>query len=191
MATSTRRTEIIAQAARLFRKKGYAATSIRDIAEEVGMKSASLYNHINQKKDILEELLLSLADLYTKGIEDIAHSPLTSIEKLERIVAEQIRITLAQPDAVALIPSDWVHLEDTPRAHFLKQRDTYDGLFRKIFTQAIEDGYLKEVDVDIAAFSILSTLRWLYSWVAKNKSVNPVVLEVELKQNLLGGLRKV
>ena len=52
----SRKEEIRSCAARLFRKKGYKATSVRDIAQAVGVKPASLYNHINSK----EELLLSL-----------------------------------------------------------------------------------------------------------------------------------
>ena len=67
------------KAAILFHQKGYAATSIRDIAREMKMESASLHNHIQSKQEILQAILLPIAHRYTKGIKDTSSSPLTSI----------------------------------------------------------------------------------------------------------------
>jgi len=185
----SRRTEILEKAASLFRKRGFAATSMRDIARAMGMESASLYNHIKSKQEILEALLMPLAKTYTKGITNIAHSPLTSIQKLERIIADQIQITIENTDAVSLVPNEWVHLESNTKSEYLKLRNFYEKAFKDTFEQAIQDGYLKPVNVEIATFSILSTLRWLYSWYDKNKKINPLELETELITNLIGGLR--
>ena len=186
----SRRTEILEKSARLIRKKGYAATTVKDIADERKIKPASLYNHINNKQEILQTILLPLANRYTKGIQDISNSPLTSLQKLERIIADQVRITIENTDGVSLVPNEWVHLEEKARKSYLKLRDIYEKEFKKIFRKCIKDGYLRAVNVEIATFSILSTLRWLYSWYAKNKNINPLVLETELITNLIGGLKK-
>lgn len=186
----SRRTEILEKAAILFHKKGYAATSMRDIAQAVGMESASLYNHIKSKQEVLESMLMPLANEYVKGINDIAQAPLSSIQQLERIIAHQIQITIQNTDAVSLVPNEWVHLEGKNKTNFLKLRNDYEKTFKNIFKKCIQEGHLKEVDVEIASFSILSTLRWLYSWFSRNKKVNPLVLEAELITNLIGGLRK-
>ena len=51
---STPRTkEIIAAAAKLFKEKGYHATTIQDVADEVGMLKGSLYYHIKSKEELL------------------------------------------------------------------------------------------------------------------------------------------
>ncbi|MFK7924111.1 MAG: TetR/AcrR family transcriptional regulator [Bacteroidia bacterium] len=189
MNESSRRTELLQKAANLFRKKGYAATSIRDIAKEMEMKSPSLYNHIKSKEEILQVLLLSMAQLYVKGMDDVLSSPLNAIQQLERIIADHIRITIEHTNAVSLIPSDWVHLDGDSKTDFLKMRDDYDRNFRDVFQRCIDENYLQTLDVEIATFSILSTLRWLFSWYSRNTSVNPVLLETELIRNLIGGLR--
>lgn len=186
----SRRTEILEKSARLIRKKGYAATTVKDIADELNIKPASLYNHIKSKQEILQAVLIPLAARYTKGIQEISKSPLTSIQKLERIIADQVRITIENTDAVSLVPNEWVHLDDNVRKEFLELRDIYEKEFKKIFRKCIKDGYLRSVNIEIATFSILSTLRWLYSWYAKNKNVNSLVLETELITNLIGGLKK-
>ncbi|HFC00519.1 MAG TPA: TetR/AcrR family transcriptional regulator [Phaeodactylibacter sp.] len=190
----SRRTEILEKAAILFHQKGYAATSIRDIAREMKMESASLYNHIQSKQEILQAILLPIAHRYTQGIKDISSSPLTSIQQLERIIADQVQITIQNTDAVSLVPNEWVHLENNKEhdalQEFLDLRNFYEKEFKHIFQKCIKDGYLKNVNIDIAVFSILSTLRWLYSWYSKNKNVNPLVLETELINNLIGGIRR-
>ena len=185
----SRRTEILEKAAYLFHKKGYAATSIRDIAREMGMESASLYNHIKSKQEILQAHLLPLANQYVKGINEIESSPLTSIQKLERIIADQVRITIENTDGVSLVQTEWVHSDGGTLQEFVGLRNDYEKTFKAILTQAIEDGFLKKVDVEIATFSILSTLRSLFSWYSKNKTVNPLALENELVTNLIGGLK--
>ncbi|MEM6964901.1 MAG: TetR/AcrR family transcriptional regulator [Bacteroidota bacterium] len=186
----SRRAEILEKSARLIRKKGYAATTVKDIADELQIQPASLYNHIKNKQEILQAVLLPLAARYTKGIQEITNSPLTSIQQLERVIADQIRITIENTDAVSLIPNEWVHLDDDIKRAYLKLRDDYEKEFKKILRKCIKDGYLRSVNVEIASFSILSTLRWLYSWYAKNKNVNALVLETELITNLVGGLKK-
>lgn len=185
----SRRIEILEKAAHLFHKRGYAATSIRDIAREMGMESASLYNHIKSKQEILQSFLIPLAKQYTKSIHEINAAPLTSIEKLERIIASQVRITIENTDGVSLIPNEWVHLDGDALGEFIEMRNEYEQVFKAIFEEAINDGFIRPVNIEIASFSILSTLRWLYSWYSKNKNINTLELEKELVINLIGGLK--
>ncbi len=196
LKSKNRQKEILAKSARLFRKKGYAATSVRDIADAVGMKSASLYNHIKSKEDILQSLLLPIAKIYVTSIDEVNKSNLPAIEKLEQIIRDQINITIENPDAVSLVPDQWVFLKndesDDNYAYdeYIDLRNYYEKLFIDIFQQAIAEGSLKSVHIEIACFSILSTLRRLYSWYARHRTIDKAILEKELIMNLLGGLRK-
>ncbi len=176
-------------AARLFRKKGYKATSMRDIAQEVGMEAASLYNHISSKQEIFQELLLNMARLFTEGMEEIDGSSHKSIIKLEKLISMHVRFAIEHTDSISLITNEWVHLDEEPHREFTSLRDQYEKQFENIIKQCIEDGDFSPVDPEIALFSILSTLRWLYSWYSKQKNINPVELEKEMIHCLVDGLR--
>ncbi len=191
MLTQTKKAQILSVSSKLFREKGYAATSVRDIAREMNMEAPSLYNHISSKQQILDELLLEVVEAFTKGMEDITESKLRDIDKLERLVALHVKLTVEHPDAIALINSEWVHLEGESKDKFVDSRDAYDKNFKKIVRACVEDGYLLDVNIDLVTFSILSTLRGLYAWSNKNKRVNQIELEQTMIQCLIGGLRKV
>ncbi len=186
----SKRQQIKDQAAYLFRKRGYKATNMRDLAEAVGVKAASLYNHISNKEELLQELLMDMAKLFTKSMADVQSSSLKPVEKLERLIADYVHYTVEHTDAISLLTGEWVHLDEKPKQEFLTLRDNYEDGFRQILTECIATGQFNKIDVDIALFSTLSTLRWLYSWYSKHKDFNQLELERQITGMLIDGLRK-
>ena len=67
----TRKEEILNVASRLFKERGYSAVTMRDLAFEMGIKAASLYNHITSKQQILAEIIMRIAQDFVQGIEAI------------------------------------------------------------------------------------------------------------------------
>jgi AcrR family transcriptional regulator len=189
MQEQNRRTKIKNKAARLFRKKGYKATSMQDIAEEMGIKAASLYNHISSKQEILSELLLNIAETFTGGMNDISKSGLGELDKLEELISLHVDLTFRYGDSIALITGEWVHLEEPALTQYLQMRNSYEKDFRDILKDCQKNKMIEPtIDLDVALFSILSTLHWLYNWYNKNKSTNKTELKRQLKKILLQGL---
>lgn len=186
----SKRQQIKDHAARLFRKQGYKATNMRLLADTVGVKAASLYNHISNKEELLQELLMDMAQLFTISMEEVQSSPLDPVQKLERLIADYVRYTVEHTDAISLLTGEWVHLADKPKKEFLKLRDNYEDGFRQIMEECVQNGHFKKIDVDIALFSTLSTLRWLYSWYSKRKKSSQLELEKQVKRILIDGLRR-
>ena len=182
--------EIKSAAARLFRKKGYSATSMRDIATAVGIKAASIYNHFRGKQELLQELLLNIAYLFEKGMAEIGNSSLPPAEKMEKLIGLHVRLTVEHTDAIALIAGEWMHLKDPVLTEYVTIRNTYEQDFKSIIEAGKSDGHFKEHDTEIILFSILSTMRWLYTWYSRNTAYNQVELEKQMVDCLLNGIKK-
>jgi len=188
METRSRKEEIIKVAAKLFRKKGYTAITMRDLAAEMDMKAASLYNHISGKQEILATIVLEVANEFTKGMEEVVSQKNSSLKKIENLIELHIDITLNHSESFASVNNDWMHLEGENLADFIKMRDGYEQNFRTIIKQGIEEGNIKPHHPEVILFSILSTLRTLYLWHEKRGKLDVNVLKKDMVSVLIKGI---
>jgi len=188
MKITDRKTEIVTVAAQLFKEKGYSAVTMRDIACALDIKAASLYNHIKSKQEILVLIIIEIAEEFTQTMNDVVNSDDNTIKKIERIIQLHIDITLRDANALACLNNDWMHLTDTELAYFIKMREDYEDNFRTIIKKGIEEGTVKNNNLEVIIFSILSTLRTLYLWYGKKKTPDSEVLKSNMIQVLLHGI---
>ncbi|WP_055444535.1 TetR/AcrR family transcriptional regulator [Lacinutrix himadriensis] len=189
MTQQTRKDEIIKTAAKLFKEKGYNAVTMRDLATAMGMKAASLYNHIKSKQEILKEIIISLAEEFTNGMDAIYNSENSNIDKLKQIVAMHVNITACNTNQMASLNSDWMHLEDQ-LDYYLQLRNDYEANFIKIINQGIRASEIKQSNPEVIMFSMLSTLRSLYLWIPKKEDLNANDLANSLSEVLIHGINK-
>ncbi len=189
MKLETRKEEIIKTATKLFKEKGYSAVTMRDIAKAMGIKAASLYNHINSKQHILRDIIISLAEEFTNGMQTVQLSEVSSIEKLRLIVALHVKITANSTYGMASLNNDWMHLEEQ-LDYYLELRDTYEENFRNILREGIKKNEIINSNLEIMLFSMLSTLRSLYLWIPKKEDLNTEELTQNLSHMLINGINK-
>ncbi|WP_191858022.1 TetR/AcrR family transcriptional regulator [Hanstruepera ponticola] len=189
MKSETRREEIIQTAAQLFKEKGFSAVTMRDLATTMGMKAASLYNHISSKQEILKEIIISLAEEFTNGMEQINNSNQSSIQKLKDIIALHINITSKNTYGMASLNNDWMHLEGQLQ-YYLELRTNYENDFRNILIDGVSKNEIIDSDIETMLFSLLSTLRSLYLWIPKKEDLNFEELSKNLSTILISGINK-
>ena len=189
MMQQTRKDEIIKTAAKLFKEKGYSAVTMRDLATAMGMKAASLYNHINSKQEILKIIIISIAEEFTKGIEVIYNSNNNSLDKLSQVIALHVKITTNSTNEMASLNNDWMHLEGQSD-YYLTLRNNYEATFIKIINEGISSSEIKPVNPEIIMFTMLSTLRSLFLWIPKKEELNANDLANSLSEVLVKGINK-
>lgn len=188
MNTISRREEIIIVAAQLFKEKGYNAVTMRDIAAQMGIKAASLYNHIEGKQEILSFLVLQLAYKFTEGMQAILKLKKSPLQKIEKLIVLHIDITVNDAQALATLNNDWMHLEGKDLKDFVKMRETYEENFRKIIKEGIALGQIQPRHPEVILFSILSTLRNLNLWYQKRGKLDVNLLKRDMVAVLLRGI---
>ena len=188
MIKSARKSEILSVSAKLFRERGYSAVTMRDIAQALDIKAASLYNHIKSKQEILRDIIIEIAESFTHGMLEIIDSDSSATEKVKLLINLHIDITLRDPNEMACLNNDWIHLEANERTYYLKMREEYEENFRKIILSGIQNKEFKNLNADIIIFSMLSSLRTIYLWYGKKKAVNTLSLKEDIAALLLTGL---
>lgn len=186
----TRRESILEEAALLFKERGFTATSMRDLAERVGIEAASLYNHIKSKDDILEEICTHIAGEYIAHLTEIEQKPLSTTEKVEALIRLHVRIITSDRGGVSVVNNEWKHLREPVLSQFKKARSDYEKRFAHIIEQGIESGEFQKLNASVALFTILSSVRWVELWYKPERGISPQILEETIVSMLLNGLKK-
>lgn len=181
---------IVQKAASMFREKGFPATSMRDLAESVGIEAASLYNHIQSKSEILQQIISNISDDCNKHLADLDNGNLPSIAKIESVIRFHIHMMFQRFEDYHVMINEWIHLEAQPLADFISQRRTYVQRLETIITEGIAAKEIKQILPYVAVLTILSAVRGLEFWHRSQKSYSPEELEENMVAYLIGGLKR-
>jgi AcrR family transcriptional regulator len=185
---SPRKLEIHQVAATLMRQKGYANTTVRDIASEMNMEAASLYNHIASKEEILSNICFQFADQLEQGILEINDIYFNAKEKLKMAITQHILLLTQDLDASYVFIHEWKYLTDDKKEEFITRRDVYEKQFRDIVVLGENEGSFLEVDQKFAVITILSAINATIEWYKPSGSLTPQQVADKLTNFILTGL---
>lgn len=179
---------ITKKAAGLFRKKGFIAASMRELAENMGVEAPSLYNHIGSKSELLQNICFKIADEFNNQLQVTEDSGQTIHQKLEQLIRFHIQMMLEVFDEVYVANHEWKHLKEPYLGNFLLQRKLYESRMVKLITSGIKNKELKNIHPHVAVLTILSAVRGLEFWQRHKKEVTVEALENNIVDHLLNGL---
>jgi TetR/AcrR family transcriptional regulator, cholesterol catabolism regulator len=186
---SPRKEVILEKAAHLFRKNGFNATSMRDLAENVGVEAASLYNHINSKAELLQEICFKIANKFTGHMDEVVGSDQTAIAKIEAILRFHIRQMIHNFEEVYVSDREWKHLTDPYLSNFKGQRRTHRQRIASIIEEGIRKGEIKKIDAPTAVLILLHAVSGIESWHRSRQKISGELLEQNMIMILIEGLK--
>jgi len=170
---------IIAKSSSLFWEKGYAETSMRDIAQECGFRPANIYNFFSNKEAILFEILYGEMEEILSPIKRLEEDEdIDPREALYLVIENHVRMTLGERRSSKLLfDSGLKNLSAANRKKIIKLRDNYDAVSVKIINRGIEKGVFTAMDEKLAVFSIASMIARSRIWYspAGKYSVDEIV----------------
>lgn len=184
----SRKEVISAAAAVLFRNKGFSASSMRELAEKMGVEAPSLYNHIGSKSEILREICFRIAKEFQNNMQQVMQMPSNEITKAEAIIRFHIHMMLQHYDEVYVANHEWRQMEEPYLSNFLAQRKQYEQQFAGIINQGVQKGTFKNVNPQTAVLVILSAVRGLEFLNPKKKQIDIPNLTNDITNHLLKGL---
>lgn len=159
------RHEIVHAAQLLFSERGYAGTSMRDIADVVGIKAGSLYAHIDTKQDLLFGIIGDASDRFLEGIDDIVHSRGPAPQRLAEAMRRHLLLIAEQLDGARVFFHEWRSLNEEQRGEMLDKRRRYEQYFVALIEEGVRDGDFATTDSKLAATALMSLLNWSYTWL--------------------------
>jgi len=152
-----RRKEIYMTAAKLFLKSGYQGTSMRKLAEAVGMSVAGLYHYIGNKVDIIHMIIEFTIAHEDKVIKEIRNA-IESLNPTEAL-PEAIRLYFKSVDEIQDIHNFHNHviaaLSQDYRKILYRGQERFVDLFMEIIEKGIERGEFALDDAELLAHNIL------------------------------------
>jgi AcrR family transcriptional regulator len=153
-----RRELIVATAAEMFARKGIRSTTVREIADAVGILSGSLYHYFNSKDEIVQEILMDFLDAIRARNAEVLARGQGAAQSLRDIVLTSLQLAKEMPDATAIYQNEVQYVRETPRFKEVQEaaaevqrawlgiieRGAADGAFRddiapRVFHRLIRD----------------------------------------------------
>lgn len=188
MAKSGKREVIFTAAAKLFRDRGYQATSMRDLAHAVDLKASSLYNHIGSKEEILKEICLANADKFSEGMHRIQNLSVSPIEKIKSLINLHVDIAMSDYTSVTSFNDEWRHLGEPSLSIFKEKRKTYERAFLSIIKEGIQLGQIQKINPIVCLYTILSSTQWVYE---AHLDLDQSQISTDIKAMLIKGIEQV
>ena len=186
----SKKDSILKKAATLFRKNGFKASSMRELALAMGVEAPSLYNHIGSKSELLQSICAQVAEAFHNHLLEVEASRETPIEKLEKLIRFHIHMMLQSFDEVCVSNHEWRYLEEPHHSNFLHQRKSYEQRMILLVKHGIDENVLKDIHPQVAVLTILSAVRGLEFWQRYKKELDATVLENNMVNHLLTGIIK-
>jgi AcrR family transcriptional regulator len=182
--------EVIEAAVQIFWEKGYANTSVQDVADALGMLKGSLYYYIDSKERLLEKIfddshaeLSEIANLAVK-------SEGTAAQRTARFLFDYAMWTLTHVEQAGLYTREWRYASGGLKASLADQQRFYDRTLRALITEAQKDGTIPEdVEPRGASLFIWSAFTGLPDWYnpsSKAEARKIAAMYVELARRAWG-----
>ncbi len=156
--------EIIAVSARLFREKGYRATTMDDIATELNVTKPALYYYIDTKHDLLYAICESAMESLMEGVRSIMAEPGDTEEKLRRLIFWHVNMFSEHGDVTTVYLAEEGELPEDKRNFVRSLSREYENMYRGLLEKGIEEGRFREMDVPTVVRAISGMCNWLFDW---------------------------
>ncbi|MCL6633833.1 MAG: TetR/AcrR family transcriptional regulator [Alicyclobacillus herbarius] len=161
---SNKQKEIALAAVKLFEQKGYHATSVQDIADEVGLQKGSLYHYIHSKEDLLLQIAHQAITDFNQRLEQVLNSEMSAREKLVQAIENHLTVSISNLQTTTVLLREAFSLGEPQHRVIQDLTDRYLNLWTQILIDGKESGEFTVEEPKITALALLGACNWVYRW---------------------------
>lgn len=176
--------KVIRCAIDLFATKGFRGTSIRDIANAMGMSISNIYHYFGSKEGLLLAILQYASRLLVDSLKEIAASDLESVDRFRRMLETHIRLSRENYKEAKVFFLDEDHLAQKGREINRQIQREVLSIYLNELQGMAKQGLVKSRSLTVTAFNIFALINWHMRWfdpegpLALDETIEEIVLFV-------------
>jgi len=163
-----KRAAILSEAARLFNHKGSRATTLRDIAETLGLTTTSLYYYVSTKEELIYQCYLATLQHHGRVLDDIERAHSEPLQRFSAFIMHHFENWQAARAGRAPHIAALLEIAALKAPHRQEVESQYIAIFkrlRKFVRQGIAEGNIRPVEPTSTILAVLGSLDWTFSWL--------------------------
>ncbi len=181
------RQTILRAAARVFRRRGFAETGMRDIAEAADLSPGNLYYYFKSKHELLYFCQDHSLDRMLATCRGVQAGELGAAERLGAVIRAQVACMLDELDGAAA-HTEVEALPPRLRSRIVAKRDRYEAEVRRIVTQGVRSRQFAPCDPVLVTRALLGAVNWTARWYRPEGEQRPAAIADGFASYLVRGL---
>lgn len=164
---------ILSAAAKLFSERGYAATTIDAITDELSASKRAIYDHFASKSEILVEICEQAVRFSVELAERAVRAPGDPAARLDMVARDFTRIVIENQDYIAISSREMKFLPEESRRRILRMQERFDRILGAILAEGAAQGQFALADPALAALAISGMIIWVHRWYRAGGRLSP------------------
>jgi AcrR family transcriptional regulator len=189
---AVRQAELLGIAADLFADRGYVATTVRDIADEAGILSGSLYHHFDSKESMIDEILSTFIDQTLSSYEAVIAEGKGPKETFEGLVRTSLESMVQSRSAILIYQNEGRFLAAQPRFSYLTEaHEKFEKIWTDVLKKGVKSGEFRDtIDPKLVYRLVRDTVWTAPRWYRPGGSLKPEKIIAQYLAVLVDGVSK-
>jgi len=157
------RDRVLKAAAHCFNRKGFSGTSLKDVADMLGLTDPALYYYVRNKEELVYLCYVRAADVGREAMDRAVAEGGTGLEQAQRYLRYHIEFMVGEHGPIAIM-SEIPSLKPEHRDEVLELSRRHSLNFEEILERGIADGSVRQCDVRMTGNAIMGSINWIPKW---------------------------
>ena len=169
------RDRMLKAAAYCFNQKGYSGTSLKDVANILGLTDAALYYYVRNKEELVYQCYVRAAEVGREAMNRAMQEADSGFDQVQLYLRYHIEYMVGDRGPIAIM-SEIPSLKPGHRDEVLEFSRSHSSRFEELLRKGIEDGSIAPCDVRMTGNSIMGSINWIPKWFHGDEAVATRVL---------------
>lgn len=179
---------ILRAAAHCFNRKGYAGTSLKDVANMLGLTDPALYYYVRNKEELVYFCYLRAIEVGQEAIREAIANGTTGLDKILRYIENHVSLMAGERGPLAIV-SDIPSLKPEHQEEILALSREHSSAFEALLREGIADGSIADCNIRMTGNAIMGSINWIPKWFHGDEAVARELV-AEFPKVLSAGLRR-